>query len=127
MSSKPTENVEATTDMGREQEAASDSSSTVAESAHDEKDKDAVASRGGDSAAAEEAEAPHPVPEGPISVPRSQRRGLWARLSLIPEVEKPTEYKNSQKWIMTVIVALAAATGSTGSSIFYRECPEIAE
>jgi hypothetical protein len=58
---------------------------------------------------------------GPVTIPRSQRRGLFGRFAIIPEVENPYEYKNSTKWMMTIIVALAATTSSTGSSIFYRE------
>ncbi|MCJ1436260.1 hypothetical protein MMC27_005638 [Xylographa pallens] len=52
-------------------------------------------------------------------IPRSQRRGLFGRFTIIPEVTNPYDYKNGTKWMMTIIVALAAATSSTGSSIFY--------
>ncbi|KAK4104300.1 hypothetical protein N658DRAFT_420574 [Parathielavia hyrcaniae] len=54
-------------------------------------------------------------------VPRSQRRGLLGRLTLIPEVERPYEYKNSTKWMITAVVALAAAAAPMGSGIFLRE------
>jgi hypothetical protein len=54
-------------------------------------------------------------------VPRDQRRGLLGRLTLIPEVERPYEYKDSTKWMITAIVALAAAGAPMGSSIFMRE------
>ena len=54
-------------------------------------------------------------------VPRDQRRGLLGRFTLIPEVERPYEYKNSTKWMITAIVALAAAGAPMGSSIFMRE------
>ncbi len=54
-------------------------------------------------------------------VPRSQRRGLFSRFTVIPEVENPYEYSNGTKWWMTIIVSIAAATSATGSSIFYRE------
>ncbi|KAJ4306122.1 hypothetical protein N0V88_000918 [Collariella sp. IMI 366227] len=57
----------------------------------------------------------------PKVVPRAERRGLLARLALIPEVEKPYEYKNSTKWMITAIVALAAAAAPMGSGIFLRE------
>lgn len=56
-----------------------------------------------------------------VVVPRSQRRGLFGRLTLIPEVERPYEYKTSTKWVITAIVALAAAGAPMGSSIFMRE------
>jgi hypothetical protein len=55
-------------------------------------------------------------------VPRAQRRGLLGRLTVIPEIERPYEYKNSTKWMITAIVALAGAGGPMGSGIFLREC-----
>lgn len=55
-------------------------------------------------------------------IPRSDRRGLFARFTIIPEVTNPYDYKDNTKWMMTIIVSLAATTSSTGSSIFYREC-----
>ena len=54
-------------------------------------------------------------------VPRSDRRGLLARFAFIPEVERPVEYKNKTKWMITAIVALAAAGAPFGSGIFLRE------
>lgn len=56
-------------------------------------------------------------------IPRSERRGLMGRFSLIPEVVRPRTYKNQTKWLMTLIVSFAAITSSTGSSIFYRKYP----
>ena len=55
-----------------------------------------------------------------IIVPRSKRRGLFARFSLVPEVERPYDYKNSTKWFITLMVALAGAAAPFGSSVFYR-------
>jgi hypothetical protein len=58
----------------------------------------------------------------PLSIiPRSKRRGLLARLTVVPEVERPYEYKRSTKWLITFLVALAAAAAPMGSSIFFRE------
>jgi len=59
----------------------------------------------------------------PLSiVPRSKRRGLLGRFALfIPEVERPYDYKNSTKWCITFIVAIAAAAAPMGSAIFLRE------
>lgn len=54
-------------------------------------------------------------------VPRSERRGLFGRFSLIPEIANPQDYSNGTKWTMTIILAFAAATSATGTSIFYRE------
>lgn len=61
-----------------------------------------------------------PKPQAQI-IPRSERRGILGRLTLIPEVANPRATNNGTKWIMTSIVALAAATSSTGSSISYRK------
>ncbi|KAL7810867.1 MFS general substrate transporter [Trichoderma gracile] len=58
-------------------------------------------------------------------VPRSQRRGVLARLALVPEVERPYEYKNSTKWGITLTIALATAAAPLGSSIFYPALPEM--
>lgn len=56
------------------------------------------------------------------TVPRGERRGLLGRLSIIPEVTRPYDYPNSTKWLITLIVALAAAAAPLGSAIFFREC-----
>jgi hypothetical protein len=56
-------------------------------------------------------------------VPRPERRGLFGRFTVVPELSSSSDYPRSTKWFMTVIVALAGATSSTGSSIFYRERP----
>lgn len=58
----------------------------------------------------------------PLSiVPRNKRRGLFGKLALIPEVDRPYDYKRSTKWMITFIVALAAAAAPIGSAIFLRE------
>jgi hypothetical protein len=56
-----------------------------------------------------------------IVVPRAQRRGLFGRFAIIPEVERPYEYKKSTKWMITAIVALVAAGAPMGSGLFLRE------
>lgn len=56
-------------------------------------------------------------------VPRSKRRGLFARVAIIPEVECPYDYKGSTKWTITAIIGLAGAAAPFGSSIFYRALP----
>lgn len=53
--------------------------------------------------------------------PRNKRRGLFARLAIIPEVEQPYDYSNRTKWTITAIVALSAAGAPFGAGIFYRE------
>ena len=57
----------------------------------------------------------------PLSIiPRSKRRGILGKFTLVPEVENPFDYKNSTKWGLTVIIALATAAAPLGSTIFYR-------
>ncbi|TVY81144.1 MFS transporter OpS2, partial [Lachnellula suecica] len=60
-------------------------------------------------------------------VPRSKRRGLLGRFAIIPEVERPFEYKNSTKWFLTLVVALAAAAAPMGSSIFLPALQQVAD
>lgn len=55
-------------------------------------------------------------------VPRTKRRGLFATLVIIPEVERPYDYSRKTKWIITAVVAVAAAGGPIGSNIMYRMC-----
>ena len=52
-----------------------------------------------------------------IKVPRSERRGLFARFAAIPEVTEPQHYSNKTKWLVTFIVAIAAAAAPVGSAI----------
>ncbi|CZT01784.1 related to dityrosine transporter [Rhynchosporium agropyri] len=59
-------------------------------------------------------------------VPRAKRRGLLARFAVIPEVERPYEYKNSTKWFITFQVAIAAAAAPMGSAILLPALPELA-
>ena len=56
-------------------------------------------------------------------IPRSKRRGLLARFTLIPEVARPYDYKQSTKWLITLQVALAAAAAPMGSAIILRVYP----
>jgi len=61
------------------------------------------------------------TPKKPVvEVPRSERRGLFARFSLVAEVTDPTDYKNNVKWFITFIVAIAAGAAPTGSAIIFR-------
>lgn len=54
-------------------------------------------------------------------IPRSKRRGLLGRFTIVPEVENPKEYQRRTKWIITALIALAAAAAPMGSAIFLRE------
>jgi hypothetical protein len=58
-----------------------------------------------------------------VKVPRSRRRGLLGRFSLVAEVQNPYDYSNKLKWFVTFIVAFAAAAAPMGSSIFFRKPP----
>ncbi|KAK7954507.1 MFS multidrug resistance transporter [Apiospora saccharicola] len=61
----------------------------------------------------------------PSVVPRSQRRGLFAQLALVPEVNRPFDYSNKVKWTITIFVAIAAAAAPLGSAIFFPALPAI--
>ena len=52
-----------------------------------------------------------------IVVPRGQRRGLFANLAMIAEVTEPHDYTRKRKWMITFVVAIAAAAAPMGSSI----------
>ena len=56
----------------------------------------------------------------PIKVPRSQRRGLFGRFTILAEVEEPKHYPRKVKWYITFVVALAAIAAPLGSAIIFR-------
>lgn len=41
--------------------------------------------------------------------------------TVIPQVDKPYDYSNRQKWIITTIVTVAAAAAPMGAAMFYRK------
>ncbi|KAK5999635.1 hypothetical protein QM012_005292 [Aureobasidium pullulans] len=53
----------------------------------------------------------------PIFVPKNQRRGLFARVAVIAEVENPKHYARRTKWLITFVVAVAGAAAPMGSGI----------
>jgi hypothetical protein len=55
------------------------------------------------------------------ATPVDHRHGFFPWLCLIPEVDEPYNYERKVKWIITSVVAVAAATAPMGASIFYRE------
>lgn len=57
-----------------------------------------------------------------IAIPRSERRGILAKLTIVPEVEKSYHYARSTKWFITFVVAVAAAAAPIGSAILLRMC-----
>lgn len=63
------------------------------------------------------------TPKSPlVKVPRSKRRGLFSRFAVVAEVTQPFDYKDSTKWFITFIVAVAAAAAPIGSAIILRKC-----
>lgn len=64
---------------------------------------------------------PESIRPQPIKVPRSKRRGLFGRFTILAEVEDPRDYKNKTKWFITFIVSLAALAAPLGSTIIFRK------
>ena len=64
--------------------------------------------------------APDESTPPPIKVPRSRRRGLFGRFTLLAEVEEPKHYARSTKWFITFNIALAALAAPLGSAIIFR-------
>ncbi len=60
-----------------------------------------------------------------VIVPRNQRRGILARLSLLPEVENATHYARKTKWFITFIIAFCAMAAPMGSAIVLPVLGEI--
>ncbi|KAF2683159.1 MFS general substrate transporter [Lentithecium fluviatile CBS 122367] len=52
-----------------------------------------------------------------VIVERKYRRGLFGRLTLIPEVENANHYARKTKWFITTIVAFCAMAAPMGSAI----------
>ena len=57
---------------------------------------------------------------GPVIVPKSQRRGWFGRLVIIPEVEEPKDYDRRTKWFITFVIAMGAIAAPFASSIILR-------
>ncbi|KAF2475571.1 MFS general substrate transporter [Lindgomyces ingoldianus] len=66
------------------------------------------------------------IPEAVI-VERRDRRGMFTRLTLIPEVENPYYYARKTKWFLTVIVAFCGMAAPMGSAIVMPVLQEIAK
>lgn len=58
-----------------------------------------------------------------VVVPRSERRGLFGRFGLLPEITIPYDYSNNTKWFITILVAFCGFAAPIGSAIFFRESP----
>jgi multidrug resistance protein len=53
-------------------------------------------------------------------VPRHRRRGLFASVTILAEIEDPYQYPYRTKWFVVFLVAYAAAAAPLGSAIFFR-------
>jgi multidrug resistance protein len=60
-----------------------------------------------------------------VKVPRSKRRGLFARFALVAEVTHPQDYDRTLKWFITFIVAFSAIAAPAGSSIFFPALDQV--
>jgi hypothetical protein len=60
-----------------------------------------------------------------VLVPRTHRRGLLARFTLIPEVENSYHYTRKTKWLITFVVAFCAMAAPMGSAIVMPVLQEI--
>lgn len=57
----------------------------------------------------------------PVQVPRSRRRGLLGRCTILAEVGEPKDYLPRTKWFITFVVAMAGIAAPMGSTIFFRK------
>lgn len=110
---------------GDEKSQTSDEAEVEHDSGHEDEDDDRDENRDATSSRAESqlSRVSSTFSRTTAIVPRGKRRGLLARLAIIPEIERPYDYKNKTKWIITATVALAAIAAPLGSAIFYRKCP----
>ncbi|MCJ1310068.1 hypothetical protein MMC25_003729 [Agyrium rufum] len=60
-----------------------------------------------------------------VKVPRSKRRGILGRFTVLAEVEQPLHYTRHQKWFITFVVASAAIAAPIGSAIFFPSLEEV--
>ncbi|KAL9597588.1 MAG: hypothetical protein Q9219_005027 [cf. Caloplaca sp. 3 TL-2023] len=63
----------------------------------------------------------------PVKIPKSGRRGLLGRFTLLAEVDEPKDYLRSTKWFITFVVALAAVAAPMGSAIILPSLGQISE
>ncbi|KAF2846224.1 MFS general substrate transporter [Plenodomus tracheiphilus IPT5] len=60
-----------------------------------------------------------------IRIPRPHRRGLFAHLTLLPEITHPPHYPRPTKWFLTFLVAFCAMAAPMGSAIVMPVLHEI--
>ncbi|VUC23484.1 unnamed protein product [Clonostachys rosea] len=63
----------------------------------------------------------------PVVIPKSERRGILAWLTLLEEVDIPTKMPRKKKWTITVIISLIGAVSPFGSAITLPALTPIAE
>ncbi|KAL8648256.1 MAG: hypothetical protein Q9210_005096 [Variospora velana] len=73
--------------------------------------------RGEDIEARRETTIPESIHPAPVSIPKSQRRGILGRFTVVAEVEEPKAYPRRTKWYITFVIALAAVAAPMGSAI----------
>ncbi|KAL8720857.1 MAG: hypothetical protein Q9225_002336 [Loekoesia sp. 1 TL-2023] len=61
----------------------------------------------------------------PVKIPKSHRRGLLGRFTIVAEVEEPKDYPRPTKWYITFVVALAAVAAPMGSAIILPALEQI--
>jgi hypothetical protein len=61
-----------------------------------------------------------PIRPVAIPVPKSQRRGFFAKLAILAEIEDPYQYPTKTKWFIVFLAAYLAAAAPLGSAIFFR-------
>lgn len=62
----------------------------------------------------------------PVNVPRLKRRGLFAQLTLIPEVENSKTFPRRTKWYLTAVAAVGGIAAPLGSAIFLPSLHQVA-
>ncbi|PCG99570.1 Major facilitator superfamily domain, general substrate transporter [Penicillium occitanis (nom. inval.)] len=62
----------------------------------------------------------------PVAVPRLKRRGLFAQLAIIPEIENGKTYPRRTKWSITAIAAVGGVAAPLGSAIFLPSLHQVA-
>lgn len=57
----------------------------------------------------------------PSEVRSSALNRLFTASILIPSINNPYDYRRREKWIITIIVTVAAAAAPMGAAMFYRK------
>lgn len=86
-------------------------------------DNGATAAQQGEDLDPEAQRWPEEAEHLPAAVPKplSERRGVFPRLCVIPEVDEPKHYARRTKWTITAVVAVASIAAPIGSNILLRK------